>query len=233
MAVQDQVVVRRGVEIHEGLRNYMMKVYTHMGLGLAISGAVAYAMSTSPALMRAVFQSPLSWLVLLAPFAMVMLLTPAMNRLSVNGVRIGFAGFAAVMGVSLSTIFLVYAHESIVQVFGVSAAMFLGMGVYGYSAKRDLTSMGSFLIMGAWGLLLAIIVNVFMKSAALAYALSAIGVLIFTGLTAFDVQRIRLMYSEADGEDTLGKKALMSALVLYMDFINIFIHMLNLFGNRK
>lgn len=233
MRYQDQVVARQKPDIHSGLRDYMMRVYGHMGLGLVISGLVAYALAQSPRALMTLLTPPMSWLVLLAPFVLVLCIGTAAARWSVHTIRALFLGYSALMGVSLSTIFLAYTHESIAMVFGVSASMFLGMSLYGYTTRKDLTSMGAFLFMGVIGLVVAMMVNLWVKSSPVSMALSVIGVLLFTGLTAYDVQKIRLMYNESDEASLLGKKALLGALSLYLDFINMFLNLLRLFGNRR
>ena len=233
MSMQEQVVSRRGSEVHEGLRSYMTRVYGNMAAGLGISGLVAYAVSTSPKLLYALLGTPLRWVVLLAPFVVVLMLPSMLHKLSFAAVQLCFAGYAALMGLSLSSIFIVYSHESIATVFAVTAVMFLSMSLYGYTAKKDLTGMGSFLMMGVLGLIVSSLVNLWLKSAPMAYILSFIGVILFTGLTAYDAQRIRLMYSEADEMGTLGKKALVGALSLYLDFVNMFLQLLYLFGGRR
>lgn len=233
MSLQEQVVSRRKAEVHEGLRGYMNRVYGYMAAGLGISGLVAYAASTSLVLMQALFGSPLRWVVMLAPILVVLMIPTMMSRLSSSGVCLCFAGYASLVGLQLSYIFLVYTHESVAATFGIAACMFLGMSLYGYTTKKDLSEMGSFLIMGVLGLIIATMVNMFLKSSPMAYVLSFLGVAIFTGLTAYDAQRIRLIYSETDGMETLQKKALLGALNLYLDFVNMFLYLLRIFGGRR
>ena len=241
-----------GAAIDEGLRSYMLKVYNYMGIGLVVTGLVAWfasaaAVTTDPA--QAVgalengqlvtqwgallYGSPLMWVVALSPLAIVLVLSFGINRLSVPAAQAIFWGFSALMGLSLSSIFLVYTDASIAKVFFITAATFGAMSLYGYTTKRDLTSIGNFLIMGLIGLIIASIVNIFMQSSMLEFAISIIGVLIFVGLTAYDTQKIKESYSASFGADVLAKGAIMGALNLYLDFINLFMMLLRLFGNRE
>jgi FtsH-binding integral membrane protein len=219
-------------KIDLGLRDHMINVYNQMGIGLAISGVVAYLVSSVPALTALFLGGPQVWLFILAPLAMVFWLSWKINSLSVSTARTAFYAYAGLMGISLSTLFLVYEMGSIVQVFLITAVMFLAMSIYGYTTKKDLTSLGSFLFMGLIGLIVASIVNLFMQSSALAFAISCIGVLIFTGLTAYDTQKIKELYYHTDGDDRT-KAGIMGALTLYLDFINLMIHLLQLLGQRK
>ena len=229
-----------GAVIDEGLRTYMLKVYNLMALGLAITGIAAYASfqlafagGQLTAFGQAIYVSPLKWVVMLAPLGMVLFLSFRINSMSVAAARATFWVYAALMGLSLSSIFLVYTGQSIVQTFFVTAASFGALSLFGYTTKRDLSGMGSFLIMGLFGLIIASIVNIFLASSALDFAISAIGVLVFAGLTAWDTQKIKEMYFEADGADVAGRKAIMGALTLYLDFINLFLFMLRFLGNRE
>jgi FtsH-binding integral membrane protein len=238
--------------IDEGLRQYMLKVYNYMGVGLVITGLVAWfaaasAVTSDPAQAVAelgsgtyltqwgmlLYTSPLMWVVALAPLAIVFVLSFGINRLSAPAAQAIFWGFSALMGLSLSSIFLVYTDASIAKVFFITAATFGAMSLYGYTTRRDLTSIGNFLIMGLIGLIIASIVNIFLASSALEFAISAIGVLIFVGLTAYDTQRIKESYHESLGSDVLAKGAVMGALSLYLDFINLFMMLLRLFGSRE
>lgn len=224
-------------EIDAGLRAHMLRVYNYMGAGLAITGVVAYFFSqwvvSSPANVELVFGSPLRWVIMLAPLAFVFGLSAGINRMKFATAQMAFWAFAAVMGLSLSSIFLVYTGASIAKVFFITAATFGSMSLYGYTTKRDLTGIGSFLFMGLIGLIIAMVVNIFLQSTMLAFAISAIGVLIFVGLTAYDTQKIKEQYFAGDGHETMGKKAIMGALRLYLDFINLFVILLSLFGNRN
>lgn len=229
-----------GEVIDQGLRAYMLKVYNLMALGLAITGVAAYlsfqfafANGELTAFGQAIYASPLRWVVILAPLAAVFFLSFRINRMSVAAAQTTFWIYSALVGLSLSSIFIIYTGQSIVQTFFVTAASFGALSLYGYTTKRDLSAMGSFLIMGLFGLIIASIVNIFLASSAVQFAISAIGVLIFAGLTAYDTQRIKEMYYEADGYDVAGRKAIMGALTLYLDFINLFMFLLQFMGNRK
>jgi FtsH-binding integral membrane protein len=222
-----------GVSFDTALRSHMMRVYNHMTAGLIVTGIIAYMVSTSPAMLQTLFGSPLRYLIILAPLAFVMVISGGIQRFSLPVLTGLFYAFSATMGLSLASIFIVYTHSSIAQVFFISASMFLAMSLYGYTTKKDLTSWGSFLIMGLFGIIIASLVNMFIHSAGMGFAISVIGVLIFTGLTAYDTQKIKEMYSESWGAVANGKLALMGALNLYLDFINLFLMMLRLLGNRR
>ncbi len=223
--------------IDEGLRTYMLKVYNYMGIGLVVTGLVAYffnqwAMS-SQANMELVYGSPLMWVLALAPLAFVLVLSFGINKMSSGAAQLTFWAFAAVMGLSLSSIFAVYTDASIAKVFFITAGTFGAMSLYGYTTRRDLTQFGSFLMMGLIGIIIASIVNIFLGSSALDFGISVLGVLIFVGLTAYDTQKIKESYSESHGAEVLAKGAIMGALSLYLDFINLFMMLLRLFGNRE
>ena len=235
--------------IDQGLRAYMLKVYNLMAVGLAITGVAAYLLYTLSVtaeptayqirpdlyltdLGYTVFVSPLKWVLMLAPLAAVFFLSFRVHKMSVAAAQATFWVYAALVGLSLSTIFLVYTHESIVQTFFATAAAFGALSLYGYTTKRDISGWGSFLFMGVIGILIAMVINIFLQSAAIAWAVSIIGVLVFAGLTAYDTQRIKEMYFEGDGTLVAGRKAIMGALQLYLDFINMFMFLLQLFGNR-
>ena len=243
---------RTDVAIDEGLRAYMIKVYNLMALALAITGVAAFgtmmlATTNDPAAAVAtlgngkmltslgamLYGSPLRWVVMLAPLAVVFFLSFRVHTLSVPAAQTAFWGFATLMGLSLSSIFLVFTSQSIVQTFFVTAAAFGALSLYGYTTKRDLSAMGSFLIMGVFGLIIAMLVNVFLQSSAMQFAISAIGVLVFAGLTAYDTQKIKEMYWEGDDVLVAGRKAIMGALTLYLDFINLFTFLLQFMGNRE
>lgn len=224
---------RSAATIDEGLRAYMLRVYNFMSAGLAVTGIIAYLTSQSPQLMATIYGTPLAWVVMLAPIGLVFFMSARINKMSAASAQATFWVFSALMGLSLSFIFLAYTGASITRVFFISTSMFAGMSLYGYTTKRDLSGIGSFLVMGAIGLFVALIVNMFLQSSALHWAISVIGVLIFVGLTAYDTQKIRNMYSEADGAEIESKKSIMGALTLYLDFINLFMFMLRLFGNRN
>jgi len=222
----------------------MLRVYNYMAIGLVITGVAAFmtfqlAVTNTPnglaltAFGTAIYASPLKWVVFLAPLGMVFLLSARIHKMSVAGAQLGFWGFALLMGLSLSSIFMVYASQSIAQVFFITAATFGAVSLYGYTTKRDLSGWGSFLFMGLIGIIIAMVVNIFLASSALQFAISVIGVLVFTGLTAYDTQQIKEMYHEADGSAVAGRKAIMGALRLYLDFINLFVMLLSLLGNRE
>lgn len=223
--------------IDEGLRSYMLSVYNYMGIGLGLTGLAAYATAmfadANPALAGALYNSPLRWVIMLAPLGFVFFLSARIHKMSVSSAQTTFWLFSAVMGVSISYIFLVFTGASIIQTFFVTAASFGALSLYGYTTKRDLSGLGSFLIMGVFGLILASIVNIFLGSSALHFAISVLGVLIFAGLTAYDTQRIKEMYYEGDGEATMGRKAIMGALSLYLNFLNMFMFLLQFLGNRE
>jgi uncharacterized protein len=226
--------------IDQGLRTYMLKVYNLMALGLLITGLASFGTwqlavdnGQLTALGTALYASPLRWVVMLAPLGMVFFLSYRINKMSVAAAQTAFWVYAGLMGLSLSSIFLVYTGQSIVQTFFVTAASFGALSLYGYTTKRDLTAMGSFLIMGLFGLIIASVVNIFLASSALAFAVSVLGVLIFAGLTAYDTQKIKEMYFDGDDAAVMGRKAIMGALTLYLDFINLFMFMLQFLGNRN
>lgn len=229
-----------GAVVDEGLRAYMLKVYNLMGLGLAITGVVAFFASQAAisggqltAFGQAIYASPLKWVVMLAPLGLVFFLSFRINSMSVAAAQATFWVYAGLMGLSLSSIFLIYTGASIAQTFFISAAAFGALSLYGYTTKRDLSAMGSFMIMGLFGLIIASLVNIFLQSTALDFAVSAIGVLVFAGLTAWDTQKIKEMYFEADDGAVAGRKAIMGALTLYLDFINLFLFLLRFMGNRN
>ncbi|MGV8937506.1 MAG: Bax inhibitor-1/YccA family protein [Allorhizobium sp.] len=226
--------------IDEGLRTYMLRVYNLMALGLAITGIAAFmsfqfAVSNGQltAFGQAIYTSPLKWVIIFAPVGLVFYLSFRIQNMSTSAAQATFWAYAALMGLSLSSIFLIYTGQSIVQTFFVTAASFGALSLYGYTTKRSLSAMGSFLIMGLFGLIIASVVNIFLASSAMSFAISAIGVLIFAGLTAWDTQRIKESYFEADSADAASRKAIMGALTLYLDFINLFLFMLRFMGNSR
>ena len=220
-------------QIDEGLRAYMLKVYNYMGTALLLSGIVAYAVAHTPALMQVIFGTPLMWVVMLAPLGMVFFLSARIEKMNFTTAQTTFWIFAALMGASLASIFVIYTQTSIVRVFMITAVTFGAMSLWGYTTKRDLSGMGSFLMMGLIGIIVASLVNLFIQSSMMHWVISVIGVLVFTGLTAYDTQKIKEMYLASDGQVVMGKKAIMGALKLYLDFINLFIMLLHLFGNRE
>lgn len=223
--------------IDQGLRSYMLKVYNYMTLGLVVTGLVAYFTSqwavASEANFALLYGSPLQWVIMLSPLAFVLVLSFGINKLSTGTAQLLFWGFAAVMGLSLSSIFLVYTGSSIARVFFITAATFGATSLYGYTTKRDLTSVGNFAFMGLIGIVIASLVNIFLQSSALDWAISFIGVGVFVVLTAWDTQKIKESYSESHGADVMAKNAIMGALSLYLDFINLFMMLLRLMGNRE
>ena len=224
--------------VDEGLRGYLLSVYHHMAGALAVTGLVAYLVANTSLInafidMQTGGMTGLGYLFLFLPLVMVFMFSGAVARSSLSTLRGIFWGYSAVMGVSLAPVFLVYTAESMTRVFLITSATFGAMSIYGTVTKRNLDSIGSFLIMGLWGIIIASIVNIFMRSSALAFALSVISVIVFTGLTAYDTQKIRQIYMEQDGEDTLTRKAIAGALTLYLDFINLFLNLLRLMGDRK
>jgi uncharacterized protein len=221
------------VGIDVGLRNYMLRIYNYMASALALTGIVAYVFAGYLETNRALLHSPVMWLIILAPFGLVMLLSFGINRLSAAAAQGIFWLYAGLMGLSLSTIFLVYTGTSIARVFFMTAGTFAAMSLYGYTTKRDLTQMGSFLFMGLIGIILASLVNMFVASSALQFAISVIGVIVFVGLTAYDTQTIKEMYYEGDGSEVAGKKSVMGALRLYLDFVNLFMMLIQLLGVRR
>lgn len=220
-------------QIDEGLRSYMLRVYNYMASGLALTGIVAYVVATTPALTQAIFGTPLQWVVMLAPIGLVFFLSARLHKMQFSTAQAMFWIFAALMGASLASIFLVYTGTSIARVFFITAATFSAMSLYGYTTKKDLSAWGSFLFMGLIGVLIAMVINIFLQSTMMQFVISIIGVIVFTGLTAYDTQRIKEAYYEADDSETAGKKAIMGALKLYLDFINLFIMLMHLLGDRR
>ncbi|MAV05966.1 MAG: hypothetical protein CMI71_03130 [Candidatus Pelagibacter sp.] len=227
-------------EIDLGLKAYMNKVYSFMAFGLALTGALAHLTSslafdfstnTMTSFGAAIYTSPLAFIIMLSPLAFIIALNFGVAKMKESTLQILFWAFAAVMGVSLSSIFIQYTGESVARVFFITAGAFGGLSLYGYTTKKDLSGWGSFLFIGLIGILLASIVNMFMQSTGLQFAISAIGVLVFAGLTAYDTQRIKAMYYDGYGQE--GKKAIMGALSLYLNFINLFIMLIQLFGQRR
>ncbi|MCD6035770.1 MAG: hypothetical protein K0R63_1511 [Rickettsiales bacterium] len=219
--------------VDEGLRAHMLRVYNYMAAALALTGAVAGGVASSPQLLATIFGTPLQWIVMLAPLGLVMFLSFRVHKMSFAAVQGTFWAFAAVMGLSLASIFIIYTGASIAKTFFITASVFGAMSLYGYTTKKDLSGMGSFLIMGLFGIIIASLVNIFLKSSGLDFAISILGVLIFVGLTAYDTQKIKQTYFMVGGGEMAGKAAVMGALSLYMDFINLFIHLLRFMGNRR
>jgi hypothetical protein len=210
----------------------MLRVYNYMASGLALTGIVAYFAAES-GLFASIAATPLIWLVIFAPLGFAFLLPARIHRMSVSGAQTAFWAFAAIMGLSMASIFLQFTGESIARVFFITGGTFAALSLYGYTTKSDLSKFGSFLVMGLIGVIIASVVNLFVGSTALQFAISIIGVLVFVGLTAYDTQRIKEMYLKADDEGSTTKKAILGALNLYLDFINMFMLLLQLFGTRR
>jgi FtsH-binding integral membrane protein len=238
--------------VDQGLRSYMLRIYNYMTGGLVLTGLVAYfayaaATTTNAAnavaqvgsglyltsFGAAIYTSPLMWVIIFAPLAFIMVLSFGINRMSAGAAQLAFWAFAAVMGLSLSSIFLTYTGVSIARTFFISAATFGAMSLYGYTTNRDLSGFGSFLFMGLIGIIIASVVNIFLHSTGLGFAISILGVLIFVGLTAYDTQRLKMSYSESYGAAVLQKGAIMGALSLYLDFLNLFLMLLRLTGSQR
>ncbi|MEO0915573.1 MAG: Bax inhibitor-1/YccA family protein [Pseudomonadota bacterium] len=234
--IRPQVTGVRTAEIDEGLRAHMNKIYGTMSVGLLVTAGAAWGVGTSPALVEAIFATPLRWLVMFAPLILVFVFGAMINRLSAAGAQTFFYFFSAVIGVSISYIFVVFTGISIVQTFLITAIAFAGLSLWGYTTQKDISGWGSFLIMGVIGLILASIVNIFLASPAIMFAVSALGVLIFAGLTAYDTQRLKneyIMHAQSMDSEWLGKSAIMGALSLYLNFINLFMFLLQFLGNRE
>jgi uncharacterized protein len=215
-----------------GLRSYMLSVYNYMASGVLLTGIVALLFASS-GLAAQVLMTPLRWLIILAPLGFVMAMSFGLNKMKTSTLQALFWAFSVTMGLSLSSIFLVYTGMSIAQTFFAVAAGFAGLSLYGYTTKRDLSGFGTFLIMGVVGLFVAMLINLFLQSPAMMLAISAIGVLLFAGLTAYDTQRIKSMYAYVAGSDMMGKVVIMGALSLYLDFINMFMFLLQFMGQRR
>lgn len=220
-------------QYREGLRAFMLRVYNYMAAALVFTGIISYGVSTSPELLQAIYGTPLMYLVFFAPIGISVFLGVRLQQMSVTTAQTLFWVFAALIGLSLSSIFVIYTSESIIRVFFITASMFAAASLYGYTTKRDLGPIGSFLFMGLIGIIVASIVNMFMKSSQLSWLISFVAVGVFAGLTAYDNQRLKEMYSEAWHRDQTEKVAIIGALNLYMDFINLFIHLLRFLGDRK
>lgn len=223
-------------EIDQGLRAHMNKVYGLMSVAMLITAGVAWAVGTNPAMIGAIFGTPLKWVVIFLPLVMVMAFGALLPRLSVAAAQLFFYVYAAAVGLSLAFIFAVYTQTSIATTFLSTAIAFGGLSLYGYTTKRDLSPIGSFLMMGLFGLIAASILNIFIASSALSFAISIIGLLIFAGLTAWDTQAIKneyVQHAQVGDSDWLGKSAIMGALRLYLDFINMFMYLLQFMGDRR
>ena len=232
--------------VDAGLRAYMLRVYNYMAAAVALTGVVAYATFSAAVVTdaagkitsltpfgQAIFSGPLSIVLLLGTLGLVFFISFRINRLQYTTAMTLFMVYAALLGVTLSSIFLAYTGASITRVFFISAASFGALSLYGYTTQRDLSAMGSFMIMGLFGIIIASLVNIFLKSSGLEWAISVLGVGIFAGLTTYDTQRIKEMYDAMDDDGTMGRKAIMGALSLYLDFINLFLMLLRLVGDRR
>ena len=226
-AIPDRVL------FNEGLRQHMLRVYNYMGLGLVMTGLVAFIVGTTPALYVPIFSTPLKWFVMLAPLAFVLFFSFRMESMSASGAQTLFWAFCAVMGLSLASIFLVFTGTSIARTFFIAAAMFGATSLYGYTTKRDLSQFGSFLIMGLIGVVIASLVNLFLASSALQFVISVIGIVVFVGLTAWDTQSIKEQYAENFDAESTQKLAVFGAFSLYLNFINIFQLLLTFTGQRE
>jgi FtsH-binding integral membrane protein len=225
-------------EIDEGLRSYMLRVYNYMASGIALTGVVAYATyllaASNPAIQQLLFASPLRWVIILAPLAMVFFMAARINHMSVGAAQATFWIYAALVGISLSSLFIIYTGQSLARVFFITAAMFGAISIWAYTTKKDLSGWGSFLIMGLIGVIIAAVVNIFLQSTAMQFAISILTVLIFSGLTAYDTQKLKQIYYSVQGDTlAMGRSAIMGALNLYLDFLNIFLSLLSLFGSRE
>ncbi len=220
-------------QIDEGLRSYMLRVYNYMTTGLALTGIVAWFVASTPALANAIIGTPLFWVVALATIGMVFFLSARIHKMSFATAQTMFWIYAGLNGLTFSVYLLAFTGESVARVFFITAGTFAAMSLYGYTTKRDLSGWGSFLFMGLIGVIIAAVVNIFVASSMLTFVISVVGVLVFTGLTAYDTQKIKEMYYELDSSEVAGKKAIMGALRLYLDFINLFVMLMMLLGNRE
>ncbi len=227
----------RDVAFDAGLRSYMLKVYNYMASGVLLTGIVAMLFARggteSPAATLILSGGIMSWVIMLAPLAFILVMSFGMNRLSQGALQALYWAFAVTMGLSLSTIFLRYTGTSIAQTFFATSAAFVSLSLWGYTTKKDLSGWGTFLIMGVVGLIVAMVINIFLQSEAMGYVISGIGVLIFAALTAYDTQKIKSMYAHVAGTDMMGKVVIMGALNLYLDFVNMFMFLLSFMGGRE
>ncbi|QRM57514.1 Bax inhibitor-1/YccA family protein [Sinorhizobium sp. BG8] len=217
----------------EGLRQHMLRIYNYMGAGLVITGLVAFIVGSTPALYVPIFSSPLKWVVMLAPLAFVFFFSFRIQTMSASAAQMTFWAFCGVMGLSLASVFLVFTGTSIARTFFIAATMFGATSLYGYVTKRDLAKFGSFLMMGLIGVVIASLVNIFLGSSALQFAISVIGIVVFVGLTAWDTQNIKQQYAENFDQESQQKLAVFGALSLYLNFVNIFQLLLNFTGERE
>ncbi len=216
----------------DGLRSYMLSIYNYMASGVLLSGVVALLFARS-GMAEATFGSPLRWLIALAPLGFVMAMSFGLNRMQTSTLKMLFWGFSVAMGLSLASIFFIYTGPSIALTFFATAGAFAGLSLYGYTTKRNLSAMGSFMVMGLIGIIIAMVLNMFLQSSAMALAISVLGVLIFAGLTAWDTQRLRSTYYQVQGTEMVQKVVIMGALSLYLDFVNMFQFLLSFMGDRR
>lgn len=220
--------------LNQGLRDYMIAIYRNMCIALLITAAVSYSIAESGLVLYLVSAGPLAFIVMLAPIGFVMYMTARFEKMSYKSAQTSLWIFSGLIGLSLSSIFLVYTASSIARTFLIAATVFGSMSIYGYSTKRNLSSLGSFLIMGVWGLFIAGIVNIFMQSPAIYFITSFVGVLVFTGMVAYESQSIKDMYYRMDGDtESAGKISVFASLSLYMSFVNLFLYLLRFFGDRR
>jgi FtsH-binding integral membrane protein len=222
-----------GAAFDAGLRRHMLGIYNNMALGLVVTGLVAFGIASTPALYQPIFGTPLKWAAMFAPLAFVMFLSFRMERMSVASARMAFFAFAAVMGISMAAVFLSFTGASIARTFFIAASMFMGMSLWGYTTKRDLTGWSSFLFMGLIGVVVASIVNLFLGSTMLQLVVSFAGIIVFVGLTAWDTQRAKSDYVAFAGTQHAEKLGIMGALSLYLNFVNLFQLLLTFFGQRE
>lgn len=230
---QNDVTHTQGLEFDGRFRTYMATVYGNMSLGLLLTAITSYMVSLSPQMMNYIFKTPLFYVVMFAPVGMAIYYSLKWQQLKVETAQGLFFLYAFMVGLSMASIFIAYTGESIARIFLITSSMFGATSLYGYATKRDLTGMGSFMMMGLFGLVIAMVINIFLKSSGLQMMLSFLAVIIFTALTAYDVQRLKNIYYQVVDQEMLGKVAMMGAFILYLDFINLFIHLLHLFGNRR
>ncbi len=235
MAYDNRTVQRSAqfATFEEGLRGFMQRVFVYMALGLGVTGLAAFVAATNPAIQAVLYAPGMIWVTMLAPLAMVFFLSFRVNSMSFSAAQTTFWIYAALVGLSITPLLMMYQVESVARIFFITASVFGSMALYGYTTKKDLTSLGSFMFMGLIGVIIASLVNIFMQSSMMTLVTSALSVIIFTGLTAYDVQKLKDIYYQADSPEASGKMAVMGALNLYLDFINLFLALLRLFGNRR
>lgn len=227
-------ISRSAANVDEGLRQYMLGIYTYMGFGVLLTGLVSYFIGTNERLLLSLFSSQgMMYLLMFLPVGIALWLNLGINRIKASTAQLLFWVYAALIGVALAPIFVLYTDTSIAKAFFIAAAMFGGMSLYGYTTQKDLSGIGSFLIMGVWGLLVAMIVNIFLRSSGLDFLISIVAVLVFTGLTAYETQLAKASYQEDEAGEITKKKSIIFALQLYINFINMFIHLLRLMNSNR